>query len=162
MRSALRRQIELKNGFKPRPARFLELVECGPWRIKLYGLTAEHIRLLPELVVAAKKLFPTILPRDPAAADAYGVGFAGVHCGVDSNLVFVDWWANENELHHTVFTSSLDGPLDLIPATDGLSACVFDLQVIWFERNAWIEKVLGNPKGPDIDAYLQKRLSDDA
>lgn len=162
MRSASRRQIKLKSGFRPRPVRFLELFECGPWRIKLYGLTAEHTRLLPEVVAAAKKLFRSTLPKDPVAAKSYGVGFAGVHCGSDSNFVFVDWWANENELHHCVFTSTLKRPVDFTPGEDGLSACVFDLQLIWFERNAWVEKVLANPTGPDLEAYLQKQLSDDA
>lgn len=162
MQSAFRRQVKLKNGFRPRPVRFLELFECGPWRIKLYGLTAEHTRLLPELVAAAKELIGTLLPGDLTSAGAYGVGFAGIHCGADSNFVFVDWWANENELHHRVFTSSLDQPLELSPGKDGLSACVFDLQVIWFERNAWVDKVLANPNNPDLEAYLQKRLSDDA
>jgi hypothetical protein len=162
LQSASRRKVDLKNGFRPRPVRFLEVFECGPWRIKLYGLTAEHTRLLPELITAAKEVFRTALPATLEACDGYGVGFAGVHCGADSNFVFLDWWANENELHHLVFTSSLDRPLDLRPGQDGLSACVFDLQVIWFERNTWIEKVLANPTGPDLDAYLQKRLSDDA
>ena len=162
MQSARRRQIELKEAYKPRPVRFLGLLEIGSWRIKLYGLTAEHIRLLPELVLAAKRIIAGALPASPDANGSYGVGFAAVHAGVDSNLVFVDWWANDNELHHHVFTSSLEKPLDIHPAPAGLTACVFDLQVIWFERNAWVEKVLANPNSPDIDAYLNKVLSDDA
>ena len=159
---APRRQLVVKHEFRPRPVRFLELLEFGEWRLKLYGLTAEHTRLLPELVQEAKKLARLVLPADGVAADAYGVGFVGVHCGIDANLIFIDWWANENELHHHVFTSSLDKPLDMTRAPDGFTACVFDLQVIWFERNAWIEKVLANPDGPDVEGYLQRRLSDDA
>jgi hypothetical protein len=162
LQSVLRRKLELKNGFRPRPVQFLELLQFGPWRIKLYGLTAEHTRLLPELVSAAKKTIGDKLPSGADANDTYGVGFAGIHAGVDSNLVFVDWWANENELHHLVFTSSLQKPPDLHPAPESLTACVFDLQVMWFERNVWVEKVLANAAGPDLDAYLEKRLSDDA
>lgn len=160
MQSASGSQIALKNAFRPRPVRFLELFAYGPWRIKLYGLTAEHTRLLPELVDTAKDLIRKSLPRSPESQQAYGVGFAGVHCGTDSNFIFVDWWANDNELHHHVFTSSLENPLDIHPAPAGLTACVFDLQVMWFERNAWVEKVLANPRGPDLDAYLKKVLDD--
>ena len=155
-------RLRLKTGYKPRPVGFLELVQLGPWRIKLYGLTAEHTRLLPELVSAAKDLARKVLPSDVEGSTAYGVGFAGVHCGADSNLIFIDWWANEDELHHHVFVSSLEQPLEIQPAPQGLTACVFDLQVIWFERSAWVEKVLSNPSGPDLEAYLRKVLSDQA
>lgn len=162
MQTLPRRKLKLKNEYRPRPVHFLELFECGPWRVKLYGLAAEHKRLLPELVKAAKELARTVLPSGAEASDAYGVGFAGVHCGLDSNFIFIDWWANENELHHHVFTSSLEKPLEINRAPEGIAACVFDLQVIWFERNAWVEKVLANPRGPDIEAYLERVLSDQA
>jgi hypothetical protein len=75
----------------------------------------------------------------------------------------VDRWANENELHHKVFISPSDQPENLVPSPpDGTVACVWDLQLIWFERNAWVEKVLGNTKGPDLTAYLGRRLEDQA
>jgi hypothetical protein len=152
--------MRLKNAFRPRPVKFLGLWECDGWRMKLYGLTAEHRRLLPELVARAKELAREILPTDAEAENCHGVGFIGVHCGVDANFVFIDWWANENELHHHVFRSSLEKPLEITRAPHGLAACVFDLQVIWFERTAWVEKVLGNPKAPDVEAYLKKVLDD--
>ena len=38
-------------------------------------------------------------------------------------------------------------------------ACVWDLAVIGFEREAWLEAVLSNPRGPDVEAYLARRLS---
>ena len=44
----------------------------------------------------------------------------------------------------------------------GPAACVWDLRVIGFERDAWLSKVLRNPSGPDIDAYLSERLNEDA
>jgi hypothetical protein len=160
--TASRRQLKLKNSYRPRPVRFLELWECGPWRIKLYGLTAEHTRLLPDLTRAAKELVRHTLSTEADESKGYGVGFAGIHCGIDANFVFIDWWENENELHHHVFVSTLESPLELHSAPPGLVACVFDLQVIWFERNAWVEKILANTRGPDVESYLKKVLSDDA
>jgi hypothetical protein len=151
-------QMKLTEEFRPRPARFLGLWEIGGWRMKAYGLHAANARLLPELVTAARDLTTRSLPGNMAGA--YGVGFVGVHCGRDSNFVFIDWWACENELHHHVFTSSLQNPLELVRAPDGVTACVWDLQLIWFERNVWVDKVLNNPRGPDLDAYLKKVLDD--
>lgn len=158
MESGSQIAIKLSEPFRPRPVHFLGLWEIGGWRMKVYGLHAEHHRLLPELVAAAKELAARVLPKE--AADAYGVGFVGVHCGRESNVVFIDWWAQENELHHHVFTSPLEKPLELSRAGDGLLGCVWDLQLIWFERNTWVEKVLNNPRGPDLDTYLKKVLDD--
>ena len=151
-------QVKLTQEFRPRPARFLGLWEIGRWRMKAYGLHAEHTRLLSELIASARELAGRLLPA--AADDAYGVGFIGVHCGRDANFVFIDWWARENELHHHVFVSSIDKPLELARAPEGVTACVWDLQVIWFERNAWVDKVLNNSRGPDLEAYLKKVLDD--
>lgn len=156
--SAPRAQLSLQEQFRPRPVRYLGLWELGGWRMKAYSLQAEHIRVLPELVEAAREIAGRTLAKTDT--DAYGVGFVGVHSGRDSNFVFVDWWARENELYHHVFLSSKEDPADLRRADDGLTACVWDLQLIWFERNLWVEKVLANPHGPDIEGYLKKVLDD--
>ena len=158
MESAPRAQFTLTDEFRPRPVRYLGLWELGGWRMKAYRLQAEHTRMLPELVDAAQKLARETLAL--ATGDSYGVGFVGVHSGREANFVFIDWWERENELHHHVFTSSKDDPTHLTPAPAGLVACVWDLQVIWFERNVWVEKVLCGRSGPDIEAYLKKVLDD--
>jgi prepilin-type processing-associated H-X9-DG protein len=158
LQSAPRPQLTLTDEFRPRPVRFLGLWELGDWRVKAYSLQAEHTRLLPGLVSAAQIRAAETLAQ--ATGDGYGIGFVGIHSGRDANFVFVDWWARENELHHHVFTSSKEDPTQLRPAVDGVVGCVWDLQVIWFERNAWVEKVLGGRSGPDIEAYLKKVLDD--
>lgn len=33
--------------------------------------------------------------------------------------------------------------------------------MIDFERRAWLETVLTNPRGPDLDAYLRAQMSED-
>jgi hypothetical protein len=91
----------------------------------------------------------------------YSVGFLGVHDGRTSNFVFVDWWADENELHHHVFISPTNEPAKLVDMTaTGPAACVWDLRVIGFERDAWVETVLRNPAGANINAYLDRRLNE--
>ena len=92
----------------------------------------------------------------------YSVGFLGIHEGRTANFVFVDWWAEENELHHHVYVSSMAAPAELAYMTPtGLAACVWDLRVMAFERQAWIDTVLRNPKGPDFEAYLKQHLNED-
>jgi hypothetical protein len=151
-------KVELQETYKPRPIRFLELWETSGWRLKIYGIAYQHPLPRPELTAAAKKVAHQRLLESANNQKTYGVGFLGIHDGKTANFVFVDWWAEENELHHHVYISPTDRPdmLEYVTPT-GLVACVWDLQVLSFERQAWVDTVLKNPS-PDLEAYLQSRL----
>jgi hypothetical protein len=139
--------------YVPRPIRFLELWQPEGWRLKVYGIAYGRPAPAPASVEAAKRLAESVLP----AHGAYGVGFVGVHAARTGLYVFVDWWANENELFHRAFLGlSRD---ELRPAGPGdNTACVWDLVVIDFERRAWHELVVKRPDSPDIEGYLAQRL----
>jgi prepilin-type processing-associated H-X9-DG protein len=148
--------------YEARPVRFLELWRHAGWRIKVYGIAHGRPAPRPELVGAARAVAAQRLDAVPASARHYSVGFLGVHDGRTANFVFVDWWAEENELHHHVYVSPADAPARLEYVTPtGLAGCVWDLRVISFERQAWVDTVLKRAGGPDFDAYLQCRLNED-
>lgn len=154
-------KINLIEPYAPRPFRFLELWEVNGWRIKVYGIAYKGELPRPELVEAAKvrALAHLVDNSDPH----YSVGFLGVHDGRGANFIFIDYWADENELHHHVYISPTDDVPNFRYATPtGLIACVWDLQLMAFERQAWVETVLANPAGPDVEAYLACRYNGDA
>jgi len=154
--------ITLAESYTPRPIRFLELWEPGDWRVKAYGIAYRGALPGVGLIDAAKAVARTRLPDPAVTSSRYGVGFMGVHEGRGTNFVFVDWWANENELHHHVYLSKAEAATELAEITaTGLIACAWDLRVIGFERDAWVETVLANPAGPDLEAYLARRLDED-
>ena len=102
----------------------------------------------PALVEAAKTVTRERLASVPPSLPHYSVGFLGIHDGRTANFVFVDWWADENELHHHVYVSPTSEPDNLTYATPtGLIACVWDLRVMAFERQAWLDAVLRNSQG---------------
>ena len=149
--------------YQTRPIRFLELWQPDGWRLKVYGIASGRTIPRPELLVAAKAVAIERLASVPASLDHYSVGFVGVHDGKTANFVFVDWWADQNELHHHVYVSPCDDPSRLTYATPtGVMACVWDLRVIAFERQAWLETILTRQGPPDFDAYLQHQLNEDA
>ena len=148
--------------YQPRPVRFLELWRVEAWRIKLYGIAyrGEHPR--PALVEAARTAAEEQLRRVPDAMQHYGVGFLGIHDGRTSNFVFLDFWAEENELHHHVFVSPTDQPARLVYATpSGICACVWDLRLQAFECEAWLTHVLDRAGSPDFEGYLASTLNAD-
>ena len=116
--------------YEKRPVRYLGLLRVGEWRLKEYGISHAGERPESELVAAAQNVAAQRLSANANPTNHYGVGFLGIHEGKTGNFVFVDWWADENELHHHLFVSPSDRPADLEYKTPtGLSACVWDLVV---------------------------------
>ena len=154
---------ELLERYRRRPIRFLELWEEAGWRIKVYSITQAGASLRPELLVVAKETALRWL-RQPLAPGRrqYSVGFMSVHEGPSANFVSLDWWADDNELYHQVYLSPADDPCHLQYVTPtGLASTVWDLRVLCFERQAWVDTVVANPAGPDFSAYLKRRLNED-
>ncbi|HYP00784.1 MAG TPA: hypothetical protein VER76_11385 [Pyrinomonadaceae bacterium] len=151
----------LQEPYEARPVRFLEEWQHAGWRLKVYGIGYRRERPRAELVETAKRLARACLPEAGAGGN-YGVGYVGAHDGRAANFIFVDWWADENELHHHVFAAPSDELNDLpeITAT-GVSVCVWDLRVQCFEREAWLDAVLRNPNEHSLDDYLRRQLNED-
>lgn len=154
---------ELLERYRRRPIRFLELWEELDWKIKIYSITLPGSTFRPELLTSAKEAALRWLRQPPAPGRRiYGVGYMGIHEGVDANFVFLDWWADNSELYHQVYLSSATEPDRLQYVTPaGLAATVWDLRVVCFERQAWIDTVLANPTGADFSAYLKRQLNED-
>jgi hypothetical protein len=147
--------------YTPRPVRCVDLWQMGAWRLKLYSIA--YNRPIARLVVvqAARALVEQHLPHFAQGKTHYGVGFVGIHDGRGAIFVFMDFWAAENELHHHLFVAPADAPdcFEYVTPT-GLTACVWDLRVLCHERQAWIDKVLANPQGPDLEGYLTRQLNE--
>ena len=79
-------------------------------------------------------------------------GFTIAHQGRFDGLGIAYWWAHENELHARHFVLR-DGALVELGGS-GL-ACVWELEVIDFERRAWLQHVLIDD---DLEAYLDRAL----
>lgn len=152
--------IVLQEPHRPRPIRFLDLWQVDGWRLKAYGI-AYGGRERPDarLVDAALDLARKALPSPPVTPARYGVGFVGVHEGRGMDVVFVCWWEDENELRYRSFVSPKGEPAFEERTRDGNVICIWDLAVVGFERDAWASAVLANPKGPDVDEYLARRLN---
>lgn len=45
--------------------------------------------------------------------------------------------------------------------SDPAAGCVWEIGIIDFERRAWLEDVLANPNGPDVERYLERRFDGD-
>lgn len=156
--------FQLSATYKKRPIRYLGTFEKDGWRLKVYGISALSERPSDALVNAIKAKAAEILPFPAVADSRYGVGFLYAHQGRDGGgFASVNWWANENELFHYQYEASPDSVSALRPVeeTGGSACCVWDIAVIEHERRAWVECVLANTSGPDLDAYMARTFNAD-
>jgi hypothetical protein len=113
-------------------------------RFKHYGIAVNGPEPRPALAEAVRR-------RVPEGA----TGFTIAHDARFAGLGLVYWWAHENEIHRAAYASPLGDPGALEPLRDTGMACVWELEVIDFERRAWLEDVL---IGGDEEAYLERAL----
>jgi len=150
--------------YKAREIRFLELWESYPWRVRVYGITYPG-RAMPdtEMMETAKVIAFNRLSK-LAPDEHHGVAFAIIHMARGADFVLLDWWTWENVLQQAIFTCPPGKPSQLTDITSsGLVGCVWELQVVNFERLAWIQHVLKKSDGRsaevDLEDYLTQRFN---
>ena len=111
---------------------------------KHYGIATRGPAPDPALAAAVRALAEPGVP-----------GFTIAHDALSAGLGLVYWWANDNEIHARFYASPLDDPGALTPYTGAGMSCVWELEVIDFERRAWLSDVLVDG---DVDAYLARAL----
>jgi hypothetical protein len=143
----------LAHHYHQRRCEYLSEERVGDWRLKLYGLARPEQGVRPELAETTLALAAECLP--PVDAEHHGAAFAIAH---DARwpIALIYWWQGQNELHSRIYVGS--EPTDLSPAGPTAFGCVWELGVVETERRAWIEEVIGNPDGPDLDAYMARRF----
>ena len=151
----------LEAPYKPRHVNFVRREDVQGWQLKLYGIAVNGQELRPAFVEATRDLAAQVLPQPAVGEDHYGVGFAIAHDARAVGIALVYFWKSENELHQRIYVSPKDDPAAFTPVENQPAGCVWELEVVDFERRAWLEDVLSNPKGPDIDAYLERSFSRD-
>jgi len=148
--------------YRPRPVRFVRREDVDGWRLKVYGIALPGKEPRPELVDAAVALAAEVYPQPAVGDTQHGVGFLIVHDAATFGMALFYWWQSGNELHQRHFLSPLEDVTALEAVTfPQATGCVWELGAIDFERRVWIEDVLANPGGPDVQRYLSREYNED-
>ena len=146
--------------FRPRPVRFHGLRHHEGWRLKLYSIT--HDGAPPALAAFEDGigLATRALPLPAATAERPGAGFVIAHGGRSALYVVLGWWDRENELPVRVVVREHTPGAVWRPARASESFCVWDLQVMGFERDAYVATLLAPGAGDEAAAqYLARRFA---
>lgn len=151
----------IKQTYNARPVRQIGLIKHEGWMIKAYSISAKHKLVPNELVDLAQGRLTEWLRKSTDYSN-YKVAILIIHEGVDGIFTLLNWWIDENTIQNQVFFSSYDEPGTYKGLSkDGIVACVWELAVLWHERNAWIKHILKKNDQPDWEGYVNDFLSAD-
>jgi len=146
--------------YKLRPVTFIETKEQNGWKIKTYVITAKGVISIELVNKICLDLFSK-LPQPAVCTNRYGVGFFTIHQGTMRNWFLLDWWEDEDILHHLLFSSPLDEPNNITAEPDKtLIACVHELRVINFESEAWVKYLQSEDLDSGITNYLKQTMNE--
>jgi hypothetical protein len=143
----------LAHAYHQRLGSFVSDERYGAWRLKLYGLARPEQGVRPELLDRTRELAARSLP--PLDDRTYGAAFAIAH-DARFPISLIYWWSDENEIRSRIYAGETIDGMEALDAT--AFGCVWELGIVEFERRAWIADVIGNPDGPDLDAYMSRRF----
>lgn len=117
--------------------------------IKIYTVSARHQTVDQSAFVArlAEVKTQKALPWSSIPA------FVIFHEGTSALYLVLAWWGNDNELFTSVSAKTESGWVE-DPAR--YSVCVWDLEIIWQERNYFVEMIYCSK--PSLEAYRAKRF----
>lgn len=147
--------------YKKRHIKFITQACHDGWRFKVYGINKDDTPIPNKLTQQVLQAVPPFLSQPAVSEQRYGVGFITIHCGSLRNWILLDWWEQQDILHHRLFSSPLDSSAEITPELDrSLIACVHELRVVNFESEAWIKHALNDTQATAIDNYLNCRFEE--
>lgn len=152
------------SAYRTRPIRFLGLEKCGEWTIKVYSISSKNEYADQHFITLAKANLPLWLKNvSSIQLSNYQVATLIIHEGIDGCFAIISWWVDENMLQLFAYLASAANPDQFQLISDkGMVSCVWEMAVLWFERNAWVEEVMKQPHNLSaIDNYLSKQLNGD-
>lgn len=94
--------------------------------------------------------------------DIYKIGTLIIHDWQGGCFAVINWWIDENMLQQFVYLATIEEPtIFKLYSDNGIVTCVWELAVLWFERNAWVEYILQKSGAPDVKGYLNARFNGD-
>jgi hypothetical protein len=140
--------------YAPRARGFLGVRHHGDWRLKIHSIVHGAAPLDQDAFAPGVAMALAALPEPAVTSARPGVGFVILHQGATGHYTVLGWWDRENELPLRIFVNpqlATDGWRRNEPSE---SICVWDLEVLAGERDAYVRALL-KPGGGGVEAYLE-------
>jgi hypothetical protein len=138
--------------YAPRPIEKLTSLYFAGWTLKRFAICYGTEPFDDGRFESGRALALAQLPSPAVGPGRVGAGFVIEHQANRVDYLVLGWWDRENELPLRVFVR--EPGAQWRPARGAESVCVWDLQVIWAEREAYVATVMS---GQSRDAYVDAR-----
>lgn len=128
--------------YEPRPITLLDMLRHRDWALKVYSIVYGGGRADPSRFDEGRRMALESLPIPAVIPGRPGVGFIVQHQGRNVDYLVLGWWDRDNELPLRVFVRDQTDREGWRAARGSESVCVWDLQVIWAEREAYVSTVM--------------------
>lgn len=147
--------------YHPRPVQSLSPILIDDYRMKRYELSVAEPAVDKTFSDDNWRAFLAgCLPRNGDARE-HRVGFAILHYAQDGNYLLVSRWYGGNMLKHEAFTlTQAANGWSLDPLLESrIVACVWELEVMSFERDAWVRTAMAqHGSAPSLELYLDSKF----
>jgi hypothetical protein len=155
--------MQILTPYKARPIRFLEVYALQHWKIKIYSISVRHTLVDAEHIENAKQQLQVWLEGSKLyPLETYKIATLILHETKEGCFAIINWWIDENMLQQFVYLASNEQPTEFkIYSNNGMFVCVWEMEVLWFEKNAWVKNILMKVDNPDVEAYLNEHFNTD-
>jgi len=154
--------MNIQQGYAPRSVRFKGHFLFEDWRIKLYSISVRNEHVEESRLNEVKFNLSKWLEKSCAyPLDTYRMATLIIHEGKEGCFVILNWWIGENMLQNFCYLKRHGEPDFQLYSDQGMMACIWEMAVLWHERNAWVRNILQQPQNPDVNAYLADGLNAD-
>jgi hypothetical protein len=148
--------------YHQRPIRFVEVFQCGDWRIKTYRISSHRAVICDYDLAKAKACVATWLERsNDYPLPTYKVATLILHACKEGVFAIINWWIDDNMLQNFVYLNRAPAAQFELYSANGVVTCVWEMAIWWHERNAWVKHILQQHLAPDWEAYLNDQLNID-
>lgn len=147
--------------YQPRQIDFKENVIIEDWAIKVYTIAKDtNLMELGNFDAINSELPNWLNLKNSFNSTTDKIGFLIIHFGIEGIFSIINWWVGQNMLNSNVFFSTYSNPSIIKRISgDGLVACIWELEIINFEKNSWTENVLKKFPNPNFDKYKDDNFS---
>jgi hypothetical protein len=139
--------------YAPRPISRLQDLRSGDWTLKRYSIRYGDAPFDAARFDGGRAMALGALPIAARDQGRCGAGFLIEHQGEAVDYLVLGWWDRQNELPLRVYVR--EGGAAWRTAKGGESVCVWDLQVIWAERQAYVDTVMNRASRDGVADYLR-------
>lgn len=147
--------------YKTRRIQFKELVEINDWKIKIYTISKigefNHPVFYRNLI---NELHNWLELKNGFDSSNDKMAFLILHSGTEGIFSLINWWVGKNMLNTNIFMTSPENPDEFKKISgNGLAPCIWELEVINYERISWTKNILKQVPHPNYKKYLEDTIS---